>query len=93
MKTGMDGRPIFVRKKHIEAHLFTVYVALTLLMYIRKKYDTTITMDELFEAIRNYNLCRLDKKEDIYKTGFYSKNIDSLAKSMGFDFTDSSYLT
>lgn len=94
MKTGMDGRPIFVRKpEHIEAHLFTVYVALTLLMYIRKKYDTVITMDELFEAIRNYNLCRLNQKEDIYKTGFYSKNIDSLAKSMGFDFTDNSFLT
>lgn len=93
MKTGMDGRPIFVRKpEHIEAHLFTVYVALTLLMYTRKRYAKKFTIGELFEAIRKYSLCRLNKKEDVYKTGFYSKNIDFLAKSMGFEFTDNCFL-
>ena len=93
MKTGMDARPIFVRKpEHIEAHLFTVYVALTLLMYIQKKYVSKMTTDDLLEAIRNYELCMLKKQTDIYKTGYYSKNVEILAKSMNFENMDKCYL-
>ena len=93
MKTGMDARPIFVYKpEHIKAHLFTVYVALTLLMYIKKKYASSITSEELIEEIRRYCLCIIDKKEGIYKTGYYSKHIETLKNNMGFTTMDRQFL-
>ena len=88
-----DARPIFVYKpEHIKAHLFTVYVALTLLMYIKKKYASSITSEELIEEIRRYCLCIIDKKEGIYKTGYYSKHIETLKNNMGFTTMDRQFL-
>lgn len=93
MKSGMDARPIFVRKpEHIEAHLFTVYVALTLLMYIQRKYVPSMTTDELLDAVRNYSLCMLEGQTDIYRTGYFSKDVKRLAESMGFKCMDRWYL-
>lgn len=93
MKTGMDARPIFVRRpEHIEAHLFTVYVALTLLMYIQKRYAPGMTSDDLLDAVRNYSVCMLNRQTDIYKTGYYSKDVRALAESMQFERMDRHYL-
>ena len=84
MKTDLDGRPLHVRTpKHIRAHLFTVYLALTLVMYVQRKYAKGMTSDRLFRAIRRYTLCRLGGKEDVYRTGYYSRDVDALAKAMG----------
>lgn len=84
MKTDLEGRPLYVRTpEHIRAHLFTVYLALTLVMYVQRKYAAGMTSDRLFKAIRRYSLCRLGGKEDVYRTGYYSKDVDDLAKAMG----------
>ena len=38
MKTNLEGRPIFVQtKEHIKGHLFTVYLALLLISFIKKR--------------------------------------------------------
>ena len=39
------------KKEHIAAHLFTVYVALTLLMYIKQKYVKELTNQQLLDAV------------------------------------------
>ena len=84
MKTDLDGRPLYVRTpEHIKAHLFTVYLALTLVMYVQRKYAQGMTSDRLFKAIRRYALCRLDDKEGVYRTCYYSEDVHSLAKAMG----------
>lgn len=84
MKADLRGRPIYVRTaEHIRAHLFTVYLALTLVMYVQRKYAAGMTSERLFKAIRKYSLCRLGGKEDVYRTGYYSKDVDDLAKAMG----------
>ena len=45
MKSGLEARPVFVRKpEHIQAHLFTVYTALVLLMYLKKKYSLVLVL-------------------------------------------------
>ncbi len=93
MKSGLDARPMFVYKKeHIAAHLFTVYVALTLLMYIKQKYVKELTNQQLLDAVRKYTLCSIGDEKDVYATGFYDGGIDALAKSMGFEGMDREYL-
>lgn len=94
MKSGMDARPIFVRKEsHIKAHLFTVYVALTLLMYMKQKYVHDMTSESLLCAIRKYCLCSIGDYGDVYATGYYSRDVDQLARSMGFTGLDRKYLS
>lgn len=84
MKTGMDAHPIFVRKKeHIRAHLFTVYVALTLMMYLRGKFVPDMTSQQMLTAVRKYRVVPMDKKKDIYITCYYDSGIHRLIEATG----------
>lgn len=84
MKTDLEGRPIYVRTPgHIKAHLFTVYLALTLVMYVQRRYAKGMTSDRLFRAIRRYSLCKLDDREGVYRTCYYSEDVQKLAEAMG----------
>ena len=93
MKTGMDAHPIFVRTpEHIRAHLFTVYIALTLLMYIQGRYAKDMTTEKLLQAIRNYVICRFDDKKLLFATGYYNKEINELNEKMNFKTMNRKYL-
>ena len=67
MKTNFKARPIYVRtEEHIKAHLFTVYLALVLFVYLKKKYNLNdFTDEELFAGIRNYELDKIN--DDLYR--------------------------
>lgn len=94
MKSGLDARPLFVRTaKHIKAHLFTVYVALVLLMYLKKKYDLQTTSEKLLADLRRYEMAEIDAKGDYYKTGYYSRGIEELRKKTGLPYVNRRYLT
>lgn len=84
MKTDMDARPIFVRKEeHIKAHMFTVYVALTIICIIRKKYLPSVTTNSIFESLRKYEVGELDDRT--YKTLYWDENINKLSSKMNLD--------
>src|SRR5574344_253123 len=84
MKTSMSARPIFVRKEsHIKAHMFTVYVALTLLCILKRKYLTSSSTESILHSLRSYKLGIED--ESTYKTLYWDENIESLSKSMNLN--------
>ena len=94
MKSSMDARPIFVRTaEHIRGHLFTVYVALTLLMYIRKRYAPGVTPDQLIEAIQRTGLATLDERKRIYQSTYYSPVVEQLRRSTGLDLLNRKHMT
>lgn len=84
MKTDMDARPIYVRKEeHIKAHMFTVYMALTIMCILRKKYLPNSTTKSIFESLRRYELGELD--DLTYKTLYWDQNIGELSKKMNLN--------
>lgn len=94
MKSGLEARPVFVRKpEHIQAHLFTVYTALVLLMYLKKKYSLETTNGTLLEDLRRYGVLEMDKKGDVSRTGYYSPGIDELRRKTGLPYVNRRYLT
>lgn len=94
MKTSMDARPIFVwTPEHIRGHLFTVYVALTLLMYIGGRYAQGVTPDRLIEAIRRVGLAVLDERRRIYMATYYSPVVEQLRLSTGLTLLNRRYMT
>lgn len=94
MKSSMDARPIFVRTPgHIRGHLFTVYVALTLMMYIRKRYAPGVTPRELIEAVQRVGLTTLDERRRIYQSTYYSPIVEQLRRSTGLDLLNRKYMT
>lgn len=84
MKTDMQARPIYVRKEeHIKAHLFTVYVALTLICILRKKYLPKATTNSIFKSLRNYVVGAIDDMS--YKTLYWDNNTKELSKKMNLN--------
>ncbi len=84
MKTDMDARPIYVRKEeHIKAHMFTVYIALTIMCILRKKYLPNSTTGSIFESLSKYEFGELD--DLTYKTLFWDRNISELSKKMNLN--------
>ena len=84
MKTDMDARPIYVRKEgHIKAHMFTVYVALTMMCVLRKKYLPGAATNSIFESLRKYEFGELD--DLTYKTLYWDENIKKLSSKMNLD--------
>lgn len=84
MKTDMQARPIYVRKKeHISAHLFSVYMALTIICILKKKYLNQFTTDEIFTALRNYDFVSLD--DLTYQTSYMDEVIKTLINKMSLD--------
>lgn len=84
MKTGMDARPIYVRlPEHIRGHLITVYVALVLLSFVKKKYLPNASFESLLSSLRNYSF---DEETDgVYKTLYYDGNIKELCRATGMN--------
>lgn len=94
MKSSLKARPIYVRKpEHIKAHLMIVYLALTLLMYIRAKYVPEMTSERLLAAIRNYTMTEFSADDGIWVVNYASNDVKELAKSIGLENIDRKYLT
>lgn len=94
MKTSMSARPIFVRTaEHIRGHLFTVYVALTIVMYLRKKYASDMTPDRFMEAIRRCGVALIDEKKKLYQSTYYSQELETMRKSTELALLNRKYLT
>ena len=94
MKASMNARPVFVRTaEHIRGHLFTVYVALTLVMYARKKYASGMTPDGFAEAIRRCGVVLIDEKRKLYQSTYYSRELETMHNSTKLDLLNRKYLT
>ncbi len=94
MKTNMDARPLFVwTPAHIRGHLFTVYVALTLVMYIRAVYAGWMSPDALIEALRRCGFAVLDEKRKLYQATYYSPDVEKLRVATGLAYLNRKYMT
>lgn len=84
MKSGMQARPIFVRKPtHIAAHLYTVYLGLLLFAALKINYKLTLTDEELFTALRDFSYTQIDN--GIYKVECFNEGIRQLIANTGLD--------
>lgn len=82
MKTNMEARPIYVRtKEHIKSHLYTVYLALVLMTYLKNVYSLESTNEELFNSIRNFDFVKIN--DDLYRIIFMNKSVKELIEKIG----------
>lgn len=92
MKTNMAARPIFVRTtEHIRAHLFSVYVALVLVCYLKLRFKLKQTEDRLFDSLRNYEFA--DMQKGTFMTLRYDEDINELMEGAGLVLLRYRYLS
>lgn len=88
MKTNLTCRPIYVwTKEHIKAHLFTVYLALVLISFMKVKYEIKLSNQRLLEIMRKFNA--IEVKEGIYKVIYYNNDVKYLLEK--FNLKELSY--
>lgn len=84
MKSGMQARPIFVRKPdHISSHLYTVYLGLLLFALLKINYKLTLTDDELFTALRDFSYTQI--AAGLYKVECFNAGIRQLIVNTGLN--------
>lgn len=83
-KTDLQARPVYVwTEKHIEAHFFTCFIALTMLRIIQNHIDWSMSPAKIISALSS-GVCE-DRGKGIWEV-WANDNLQNLHKELKIDF-------
>jgi len=85
-KSNLELRPVYhSKRRRIEAHFLTCYVALTLVRLLEKSIDSKYTTSEILNSLRRANGSELEK--NYYLFDYYDEVLKEFDEKLGTNFS------